>query len=95
MSYASQDTDGLDPTFQSTVRQAVVAQAQLVMLEASTVANHALRSAYACAVIRNPTSIVPGWSWAVLSDGTTTTGSSDAAILARVASLWDCFAGMD
>lgn len=94
MSYQSQDTAGRDQGFRTQVRQAVLAQAAVVSAESGSTTNHTNRSAYASAIVRYiPEEQLSQWAWAVAGDGVTTVGATDAAILARVATLWNLFSG--
>lgn len=94
MSLAAQSVSATDPNLPARVKQAVIAQAVVVSGEGSGVSNHANRSAYATAVLNFMNNDrLNAWVAAVVSDGTTNAATNDTDLQARVAALWNAFAG--
>lgn len=95
MSLASQAAAAADPTFAPRVAQAVAAVALTVAAESTGTANHANRVALAANALRfglEPNRL-KAWTAAVAADDATTPAATDSALTARVAALWDAFAG--
>ncbi len=95
MSYQSIAYASTDPTFSQQIQQAAIAQAVVVAGEGTAVTNHTLREQLSVRIltIGQTTAQWLLWAQAVMSDGVTAPGATDAAVLARIATLWDAFSG--
>lgn len=94
MSLATQRSTTLDPAFTSRVAQAVVTTAVSVASEATDTTNYANRRLLASRMLLQLNDdFARKWAAAVVADGTTDATAADSALTARVAALWNAFAG--
>lgn len=84
----SRDTD-----FVFRVQMALVSTALAIQAEATSVANHAARSAYALQVLANPEGYAILMSRAFTVDSTLAPGTAtDAQIESRASAIWNAYA---
>jgi hypothetical protein len=94
MSLSTQFDLAADAALKRRVRQAIATTALAVAGEAGTTANHVNRSQLATRLLGYVNDdTVACWAQAVVSDGATDGTASDATLNARVAALWNAFAG--
>lgn len=91
--YAAQIAAANNPAWFPQVMGAVVAYAETVYLEATTVANHATRDILARAVALNPTQYVLQFAYLLSVAGLDNT-STDAVVLSGVTQAWNIMAGV-
>lgn len=77
--------------FQSRLAIAVADAAITVYTEATTVANHAARAAYASEAVKNPESIAKQMTWAVVM---LANDDNDATLKTTVLGIWNAFVGV-
>lgn len=77
--------------FQSRLAIAVADAAIAVYTEATTVASHATRAAFATEAVKNPEAVAKQMTWAVVLIAN---DDNDATLKATVLGIWNAFAGV-
>lgn len=77
--------------FQTRLAVAVADAAVTVYTEATTVANHAARAAYATDAVKNPEAIAKQMTWAVVLIAN---NDDDATLKQTALGIWNAFAGV-
>ena len=95
MSFAADYALAQSPAFQQQLQMALIATALTVM--ANTVADPAIqkkRQALAVVVLNSPVEYLTRFVYAAIEEGSLTSGSSDALVLAAVGNCWSFVAGV-
>jgi hypothetical protein len=91
MSHASQYAEAAKPSFRQRLEVSLCAAAIAIVNEAESTPKRGARAQLAKAVLLNPAAWAATMSVGVAADGTTNDASTDAAIDARVASVWNSY----
>lgn len=91
LTYAQTRDYAVNTDFQQRLAVAIADAAITVYTEATTVAGHAVRAAYATEAVKNPETIAKQMTWAVVLIAN---NDLDATLKATVLGIWNAFAGV-